>query len=45
MYNFDEEYSFSEVLDNELELENEADSILYDEEENLKQYSRIKVID
>ena len=35
MYNFDEEFSFDEVLDNEINSENEADSILYDEELNL----------
>lgn len=32
MYNFDEEFSFDEVLDNEMNTENDADFILFDEE-------------
>lgn len=32
MYNFDEEFSFDEVLDNEINSENDADFILFDEE-------------
>ena len=32
MYNFDEEFSFDKVLDNEMNTENDADFILYDEE-------------